>query len=510
MWRPPPGLRHHRSDSGPQGLGRQQHATGETGGLFKLTKYEAVLTLLFVLTLPLSNPWIRGDGVGYYAWARSILIEHRPDFTQDWLAANESFRMGRVGTNGHLTADQYTPTGHIDNHFAVGPAILWSPFLVAAHAGVLLYDHAGGRVPADGFSRPYRVAMAFGTAFYGFLGVLISFRLGRRWVSERWAFLASLGIWFGSSLPVYMYFNPSWSHAPSAFAVALFVWYWAATRSDRKWQQWVLLGLLGGVMMDCYYLNTILILLPVIDSVAGYRAALSARARGIAGKLLASDALFCLALLCAFLPTLITKKIIYGSYLNFGYGEHWFWRSPALFQVCFSSNHGLFSWTPVLILSAAGLLLLQERDRGLAFSLLAVFAVYLYAMGCYQDWNGISSFGNRFFVSLTVVFVVGLAGFFQWLADVWQVRRAAILAWGGTAALVLWNLGLIFQWGMHLIPDRGSISWREAAVNQFAVVPTQAAQSLNSYFLHRHQLMNRIEEKDVNQIKSHNSGAPNE
>ena len=48
-----------------------------------------------------------------------------------------------------------------------------------------------------------------------------------------------------------------------------------------------------------------------------------------------------LAVFVAFLPTLITKKIIFGSYLNFGYSERWFWNSPAFFKVCFSAEHGL-------------------------------------------------------------------------------------------------------------------------------------------------------------------------
>ena len=32
-------------------------------------RYEAILLLLFVVTLPFINPWVRGDGVGYYAFA---------------------------------------------------------------------------------------------------------------------------------------------------------------------------------------------------------------------------------------------------------------------------------------------------------------------------------------------------------------------------------------------------------------------------------------------------------
>jgi len=46
--------------------------------------------------------------------------------------------------------------------------------------------------------------------------------LARKYVAAHWAFLATLGIWGASSLPVYMYFNPAWSHVQSAFAVAFF------------------------------------------------------------------------------------------------------------------------------------------------------------------------------------------------------------------------------------------------------------------------------------------------
>src|ERR1700691_6098380 len=174
----------------------------------RFTKYEALLAIIFLLTLPLSNPWVRGDGVGYYAFARSLLIEHRLDFTKDWLDANPTFRMNRTDNAGNILATEYTSTGHLNNHFSVGPAILWSPFLIAAHLGVLAWNHLGGHVIADGYSAPYRWAMALGTATYGFLALLIAFVLARKYVGERWAFVGTLVIWLASSLPVYMYFNP--------------------------------------------------------------------------------------------------------------------------------------------------------------------------------------------------------------------------------------------------------------------------------------------------------------
>ncbi len=131
-------------------------------------KSELLLLVLFLLSLPMLNPWVRGDGVGYYAFARAPLIQHNLDFTPDYQHANESFRENRLDKNGQPVPEFRTRTGHLENHFTVGPAILWSPFLLVAHAGVLLARSFGSAVPADGFSTPYRIAMALATAIYGF------------------------------------------------------------------------------------------------------------------------------------------------------------------------------------------------------------------------------------------------------------------------------------------------------------------------------------------------------
>jgi hypothetical protein len=467
-----------------------------------LSHYEKLLIVVFVLTLPLVNPWVRGDGVGYYAYGRALLIQHNLDFKPDWAMANSSFRMGRLDASGNILPEQYTVTGHLDNHFSIGPAILWAPFLIAAHLAVLSYDTLGGKVSANGFSRPYVMAMALGTALYGFLAIWLSFLLARKYFPERWALLATLGIWFASSLPVYMYFNPSWSHALSAFMVALFVWYWDRTRDRRSWAEWAVLGVFGGLMLDVYYPNGILLLFPLLESLAAYWNSLTRRDATSVGSLFMKNSLFTVAILAALLPTFITKKMVYGQYLSLGYGERWFWTAPALLKVCFSADHGLFSWTPILIPAVIGMVLLRKRDWALGIYSALAFAAFLFLIGSYEDWDGLSSFGNRFFVSLTVLFVIGLAGFMDYFARVWNERRTWPLAQAATIVLILWNFGLIFQWGTHLIPARGPVSWREAAYNQVTVVPVQIAGTLKRYLTRRGQLMNTIEQKDVRQLKS--------
>jgi hypothetical protein len=348
--------------------------------------------------------------------------------------------------------------------------------------------------------------MAFATALCGFLGLLISFRLACKYVNERWALLATVAIWWASSLPVYMYFNPSWSHAHSAFAVALFLWYWHETREARSLRQWVILGVITGLMLNVYFLNALLLTVLVVEAIRDYAAAFRAASHGEQGpgRLLRSHLLFGLTVLICLIPTFLSRYFVYGNAFESGYVplREWFWRSPLLLAVLFSSNHGLFAWTPLLLFAVAGLIMFWRREPfvGGAF-LAAVLAFYLF-IACYPGWDGISSYGNRFFISLTPFFILGLSVVLERFAGLFGKPIAAMaVAAIVLTGFILWNVGFLFQWGSHLVPARGPISWSEMIHNQFFVVPREISTDLRMYFLGRRDLMQQIERRDIEQQK---------
>jgi hypothetical protein len=480
-----------------------------------LTRRERWLLVVFLVSLPLVNPWIRGDGIGYYAFARAPLIEHNLDFQHDYQSGNASFREARIDENGVPRPSFRTATGHLDNHFTVGPAILWAPFLLVAHAGVVLAHTLGSQVAADGFSAPYRFAMAFGTALYGFLGLLLSSRLATHYVDQRWALLATIAIWWSSSLPVYMYFNPSWSHAHSAFAVALFLWYWQETRDRRTTRQWCILGVVGGLMLNVYYANATILVVLVVEAGRQYFTAFGedstlTQSRGQAPsevstvQLLANHLLFNLIVLVCLLPTFVSRHVIYGSAFDSGYIplSYWAWRSPYFVAVLFSSNHGLLVWTPVVILAAIGLALFWWHEPCVGTPIVAAVLTFYLLIACYPDWDGISSYGNRFFVSLTAPFILGLSVLLDRVARWFRSSRTALAAaWSVVACLMVWNMAFVFQWGTHLVPARGPIVWSVMIHNQFFVVPREISDKLQTYLFHRGNLMRQIEDGDIDQRK---------
>jgi dolichyl-phosphate-mannose-protein mannosyltransferase len=467
---------------------------------------EKLLFFFFVLTLPLVNPWVRGDGVGYYAYIRSALIDHDLRFEKDYLVANKSFVLFHVDSQGHLLPSEYTKTGYVENHFSVGPAILWAPVMLVVHRGILLADYFGAHVTANGYSRPYLIAMALTTACYGFMSLVFAFRIARKYFEERWSLIATIAIWLASSLPVYMYFNPSWSHAFSAFAVALFLWYWERTRMRRTTAQWAIFGLMAGLMGNVYYPNAILLIFPALEALFVCRAKRrdSGQVEITIKEVVLNCGVFAIVFLVSLFPTLITRQIIYGSPFATGYPamSRWNWASPVLLKVLFSSNHGMFSWTPVLLLAVAGIPFLIKRDVLIGSASLFTFLAFYYFIASYLNWDGISSFGNRFFISLTPIFILSLAAllssFSKWARG---ANRVTAVTYPVVALLIVWNAGFIFQWGTHMVPVRGEISWSEMIRNQFVEVPRRITRSMEAYFIHRDEMMRHIEQEDLRQQK---------
>jgi len=461
-----------------------------------------ILGFIFVATLPLVNPLVHGDGVGYYAYLRAPAIQHNLRFEEDWRHANLGFLESRLNSDNQFHSDQYTSTGYIGNLFTIGPAILWTPFFLLAHVTVLLANWFGAQIPADGFSFPYRALVAFGSAFYGFCGLLLSYLLAQKFVDPLYAFLAAIGIWAGGSLPVYMYFNPFWSHAHSAFVAALFLWYWDRTRPNRTLRQWLLLGLISGLLVDVYFVNGVFLLIPLVESILGYVEDIRSKDAVAIPHRLGKNLMYLAAFGILILPTLITRKIIFGGLFRFGAYTvlPWNWHAPFWHSILFSSDHGMLSWTPLLGFALLGLFLPFAGGEQVKAYFALVAAAFFYVISSYPYWDGLSSYGNRFFISLTPVFVAGLAFLLERFGRLFRSLRIALITQGLVLALfALWNLAFIFQWGMHMVPARGEISWNAMVHNQFVEVPRRITHSLETYFLDRSEMMKHIEQEDIQQ-----------
>ena len=369
----------------------------------------------------------RGDALGYFSYVRSAVWDHDLDFANEY-------------ATWELPEQPRTATGRRFNQYTVGPAIVWSPFLLAGHLYVLVDRVIGPeRYDSDGYSPPYLRSAALGTVTMAVAAAwLLGITLARR-VGPRVAGLAVVAAVATSPVFFYVFAQPLMAHGLTfAFAAALL---WALDRADAEpgLARWIVVGALLGALI------AVRLQAGVVAVVPAALAALQLRQRRaepfwIAGAALAAGLML--------VPQFVAWKILYGHFFQvpagpglrvWGPGRGWFDpSSPRLGDVLFAADHGLFTWTPALLLAALGLVLALRRWPALAAAGLFVLAATAWLNGSLADWWGSDAFGGRRFDVVVPFFAVGYAALFD------LCRRMPLLApTAVVAALALWNVGLV-------------------------------------------------------------------
>jgi len=445
----------------------------------------AVLALL--ASVLVVNTHIRGDGNGYYAWLASAVVDHDLDFRNQYQHADPLFRNYHIDDAGQAQPALLTVTGHVGDQWAVGPAVLWSPWFLAAHAVVRLT----GMDPQDGYAPIYRRAVATGSVVYAFLAMMLSVWAAKRFnLPANAARAAAAVMWGASSLIMYVYMLPFHVHTSAAFTAALFLWYWMSRSAPLQRSEWAIWGVCYGLMGMTYHVNL------VFGLVALHAALASWRVRGV--RMLGDAFVFAAATVITAVPQWIGKAVIYGSPFATGYRDEFFWWSPRLWDTLFSSNHGAILWTPVILAGLAGLVLLRKDARVLWMG--AAMFLFYFTIASYQNWHGLSSFGNRFFISLTLPLVIGVAAVIDRAMKLGT--KAVIAAAAAAVMLIAWNAGLAFQWVSKMIPNRGPVNMH-LVIFQQTQIPRYVLSYGYRYFTDRENLIAEIEKRDQAEHAKH-------
>lgn len=443
----------------------------------------AAVLLAALLTLPLLTPRIRGaDEIEYFSYLRSAVFDRDLEFGNEYAYFHARDPEGLRGFRETFLERREPDTGRHINFAPLGSALLWSPFYLLAHAGVLLARAAGGAVAADGLGAPYVAAACLASWAWGVLAALLAHDALRRFggFGDPAAALAVIGMLWGTPLLYYMTLAPAFSHATSAAVVAGLVWLslWCAAR-DAGLVAWAAVGLLGGLAGLVREQDVLFLAVPAVLVAQG------ALRTGEGARAAARLAVTAAAAVLAFVPQLLAYRAINGAYgpsrLVTRKMTPW---SPHFLEVLFDPGHGLFAWSPLLLVSAAGLALAARRRRAGTLALAVALLLQVWINGAVESWTQAGAFGSRRFVGATVVFAWGLATALAALVPRLGPRAISVLV----AAFAWWNVSLMVQFGLRLM-DRQRLEWPKVAVNQVTAVPARAARVAVLFFSDRERLV---------------------
>jgi hypothetical protein len=439
-------------------------------------RYRLALLVLTLALAPLTTLRLyAADEIEYFAYLRSVVFDHDLDFTNEyqWFVERDP---REYESFAHTFLIPKTPAGRAPNNAPIGSALLWAPFYVPT---VAVEELLGIASSPPGYSRADVSAVCLGSMLSGVIGLFLVQEICRRFASERAAFWATVIVWLGSNLLFYMYVTPPMSHASSFFAAALFLWLWL--HAGERPTSALAIGLAGGLLASVRLQDALFLLTPLsAPLVTG-----PVHDRDGPRRWLAYGCALLVGFAVAFLPQLWVWWRLNGALTPFGVISvkgRFSAAAPYLLGVLFSPFHGLLVWTPVLAPAFVGLALLAAADaRGRAIVVGVVAQIYLLSGYIVAFGHG---FGQRLFVSSLPAAAIGLAVFIDRVAP--KLPRG--LPGAGAVLAVWWNLSLMVQHGIGLIPRNEGVSLGTLLRNQIVEVPSRLPTVVERYLMRRESL----------------------
>ncbi len=399
------------------------------------------------------------DGFYSYLYARSLAFDGDVDFGNDYALCGDPFAIG---------VDR--GTGHPDNLFYPGPALVWAvPLLVARW-------FAPGADLASTCGPPWTTWAFLASPLAGAALALLSYRLARRWFSDGVAALATALVCLAGPAFRFSALLPSYSHIYDALAIALVVsssW-WAADCPARS-GRWGLVALALGVAVLQRLSNAAFVAVPIVAALRMSGASRRQRWLGAGaalGGMLAG--LGVMGQLYAYL---------YGSAWTFTHGRYFLHPlHPHPFLLLFDAEEGLFLFAPAVWLSVIGLVgaLRHGHARWHLLPLVVVAGFELWLASAALDWAP-----ARRLTNLTVLWVVLAAFPLRSLRDFLAPPQRSLVAVGVLAALPFVVHGVGFAWGVprQLVPTERPVSQSELYGSTTAAFWHMVAQPLGNVAL---------------------------
>jgi hypothetical protein len=335
---------------------------------------------------------IRADGFSYYVYLPSWFL-----YQDTTLASVADDCCGGEFPDAAIIR---WPGTHrwVDAH-PIGVAVMQAPFFAVAHALT-----RWSNLSPDGFTIYYQHAAGIAGLFWTIAGLWILGTVLRRHFSTGVTAATLATILLGTNLFHYATFDSTYSHPYSFFLVAAFLSLADRWERDHRISTAMLAGLTGGLIVLVRHPNALLLVCFARWFLRDVRRA----------------AVMGVVFLLAIVPQLAIYYQATGRPLVSSYGELGFnFASPRIVGVLFSTQKGLFFWSPLLLLACAGFVVLARSGDGarrFVAPCVAFLVVDTYLIASWWDWQFGGSFGHRGFVDTLPLFALGLAAFYRWIS----------------------------------------------------------------------------------------------
>lgn len=303
----------------------------------------------------------------------------------------------------------YRETGVIQTKYPYGVALLQLPFYLVAD----IWVNYQGQEPNTGYTHAHQFAIHISGITYGFIGLLISFQLFKRYLRTWKAVVLTVFITFGSSLFYYLFFDASMSHAYSFFALSWTLLIGDSLRKMPSWKGVLQFGLAAGIVLISRHFNVLAVLF-----IGMWILSSSTFTRWISQKRFLPLVVAFIIMGFLMIPQLVYNHYAFGSLSPDTYqGESFNWLKSRLGYQLWGARNGMILYTPLFAVGLFALMgsaitrLVQQKkiEQEPPVILFAVFLLlFAYINSCWYAAEFGCSYGMRPYTEYASLFAFAL------------------------------------------------------------------------------------------------------
>lgn len=315
-------------------------------------------------------------------------------------------------------------TFHFDHHFwlvpspsgmsvpkvTMGMSIMYAPFFVIGNNIAYAFDYDG-----LGYSAPYAWSIHLGSILYVIIGLWYCRKFLLLFFNEWVVAVSMILILFGTNLFYYTYKESEMTHGHLFFLFSVFIYHVLKWQQTKKIKYVYYFSFFAGLAALVRPTEILILLFPLFIYVSTFKEFKDRiyELKQMKWKLAVAILIFFLPII----PQLIFWKIHTGQFLFFSYGsqEGFFFADPQFVNVLFSWRKGWFIYTPIMLLTIAGLAIMYFKWRKMFIPIALYFLLNLYLICCWWDWGYGGSFGMRALVQCYAFLIIPFAFFINWI-----------------------------------------------------------------------------------------------
>jgi hypothetical protein len=330
------------------------------------------------------------DALGYYMYSPAIYIYHDVRELKWFPEIEKKYEL----TGGKFyQANKYKKDHYVFKYLG-GVSVMQTPFFIIGHIIA-----SNTKYEADGFSRPYQYAIAYGAVLYCVMAVFLLRFLLLKFFSDFVVALSILLLVTATNLIQYVSVDSAMSHAYIFPLYALIIY------ATIKWHHqptifWAsAVGYIVGLATICRPTEAVMLFIPLLWNMHTKE---ERQRKWEMIKVYKKHVFFTLLFgLIGVLPQLVYWKIAAGTFV-YDVGSKWFFLNP-FFRVLFGFENGWFVYTPITIFFIVGLFFIKRfpfKNSMIVFCTLNIWIII-----AWSDWRYGGTYSTRALVQSYPVFL---------------------------------------------------------------------------------------------------------